>query len=204
MKKLKLKKHFIRIFLVIFIFFSLTIIFSDIAYAADIIFRFQIPIPGQPQIIEIDGDSLGLYIANLYKFAVGALAIISVVMIMIGGFQWLMSAGRSEHVTSAKDKIFNAIIGLVLALTSYLLLNTINPNLVKFQSLSIDVITPQTIKNMDPTGCCSYEVDSTKVCNVGITNFNCILNATNRKWIEGGTCSDEKICQAPLLTIPAD
>ena len=105
----------------------------------------QIPIPGLAQTITIDGDTIGTYISAVYKFFVGALAIIAVVMIMIGGFQWLMAAGSAEKVSQAKETIFGAIIGLVLALTSYLLLYTINPNLVQFKTLIVTYVTPNQL-----------------------------------------------------------
>jgi len=111
-------------------------------------FRLQIPIPGSQiftgQPITINSDLLGNYIAALYTFFVGALGIISVVVMMIGGFLWLTSGGAGERISKAKSTILNAIIGLILAITSYLLLYTLNPNLVNFQSLVLESIKPLT------------------------------------------------------------
>ena len=73
------------------------------------------------------------YIAGLYYFIISSIGVLAVVGIMIGGFQYLMAAGSPEKISSAKTSITSAIIGLIIALTSYLLFNTINPNLVKFE-----------------------------------------------------------------------
>ncbi len=112
-------------------------------------FSVQIPIPGSGiftgQKITISNDTLGQYIAALYQFFVGALAIVAVVMIMIGGFQWLMAAGSSERVSHAKETILGAVVGLILALTSYLLLYTINPNLVQMKTLNVGYVNPDVI-----------------------------------------------------------
>ncbi len=132
----------------IFIFSVIVFLsFSKMTFAADdgIKLKLQIPIPGLAQEITISGDTLGQYISAVYKFFVGALAIIAVVMIMIGGFQWLMAAGSSEKVSRAKETISGAIFGLILALTSYSLLYTINPNLVQFSSLTVEPITTESL-----------------------------------------------------------
>lgn len=128
----------ISIFLGIFCFFNV-----NSGYAYDIEFKPAIPIPGLPlqdgKII-INPGTLGEYIAALYKFFVGALAIVAVVIIMIAGFRWLFAGGSSERVGSAKEMISNSIVGLVIALTSYLLFNMLNPGLVNYQPLAVNAV----------------------------------------------------------------
>ena len=77
------------------------------------------------------------YIQSLYKFFVGIAGILAVVMIAIGGLIWLFSGGDSGKITKAKEIIVGAIVGLILVLTSYLILNTINPKLVSFAPLGV-------------------------------------------------------------------
>jgi hypothetical protein len=72
------------------------------------------------------------YIMSLYKFGLWTIGICAVIMIMIGGFTYITSAGNSSRTTEAKKIITDAIAGVFLALISYLLLYTINPDLVKF------------------------------------------------------------------------
>lgn len=50
-------------------------------------------------------------VVNLLSFVVGALAVI---MIMVGGFKYVTSGGDSGKVTSAKNTIMYAIIGIVI------------------------------------------------------------------------------------------
>ncbi|MBU4481959.1 hypothetical protein KKC16_00735, partial [Patescibacteria group bacterium] len=99
--------------------------------------RMQIAIPGVTSSCVKDGktyhyvsSNLPEYVKNFYNFAVGAIAIIAVIMIMIGGLQWIFAAGNPGAITTAKSNILSAISGLVLILFSYVLLYTINPNLV--------------------------------------------------------------------------
>jgi hypothetical protein len=52
-------------------------------------------------------------IVNILSFVVGAA---SVIMIIIGGFRYVISGGDSNGVTGAKNTIMYAIIGLVVVL----------------------------------------------------------------------------------------
>lgn len=70
------------------------------------------------------------YISAVYKFGIWAVGIAAMLMIMIGGYMYMMSAGNTASTGKAKSVITDAIIGLILALTSYLILYEINPNLL--------------------------------------------------------------------------
>lgn len=59
-------------------------------------------------------------IVNILLFIIGA---VSVIMIVIGGFKYVVSNGDSSQVKSAKDTIFYAIIGLVVAILAYAIVN---------------------------------------------------------------------------------
>lgn len=80
---------------------------------------------------------LGEYIAAVYRYAVVVIAIVAILAIISAGFMWTMSAGDSGTIEKAKSTIGNALIGLVLAVGSYTILYTINPNLVTFKSLKV-------------------------------------------------------------------
>src|SRR3989338_8098402 len=56
---------------------------------------------------------------------------------MIGGVLWIVAGGNATRVGEAKAWIGAALTGLVLALTSYLILNTVNPALVNFKTTNI-------------------------------------------------------------------
>jgi len=77
------------------------------------------------------------YISALYQYSVGIAAILAMVMIMVGGFLWLTSAGSPDRVGKAKEFITSAIMGLALALFSFVILYTINPRLVGLQGLEL-------------------------------------------------------------------
>lgn len=88
---------------------------------------------------EMDGDFY-TYVSLVYKFGIWAVGIAALLMITIGGFMYVTSAGNNSYMEKAKGVITDAIIGLILALTSYLLLYIINPDLVKITPL--EPVTP--------------------------------------------------------------
>ena len=79
------------------------------------------------------------YIRGIYNLFIGVVGLLAVVMIMLGGFKWLLAAGNAQKIAGAKTTIISAIMGLVLALGSYSILSWINPALteLKLQPASI-------------------------------------------------------------------
>lgn len=79
---------------------------------------------------EAQVNDIADYIGRVYRYGIPVAAILAVIAIMVGGLLWLTSAG-AERLASAKKWIGNAIIGLLLTLLSYTILQTINPDLVR-------------------------------------------------------------------------
>lgn len=59
-------------------------------------------------------------ITNVLLFVIGA---ISVIMLIIGGIRYVVSGGDSGAVTSAKNTILYAVVGIVVAILAYALVN---------------------------------------------------------------------------------
>ena|SRR3989338_8052054 len=79
--------------------------------------------PAQP-------NNLSAYLNLMIKIFIGICAVLSVVMIVMGGLEYMTSELISSK-ESGKEKIRNAVLGLILALGAYALLYTINPDLLK-------------------------------------------------------------------------
>jgi len=60
----------------------------------------------QPSFLEALGD----FASVIRTIAIAA----GVLMIIIGGFQWMVSAGDPSKIAEAKDKIYSAIFGLLI------------------------------------------------------------------------------------------
>ncbi len=70
-------------------------------------------------------------IKGLYGLAIGAGAVIAVIMIIVAGFKYMYEESISGK-SGAKEQIQNAFLGLFVILGSYILLRTINADLVNF------------------------------------------------------------------------
>ncbi len=86
------------------------------------------PIDGLTVIHDSDLEN---YISTVYKILIAAAAVLAIVMIFWGGVQY-MTTDAWQGKNDGKKRIQNAIIGLIMALASYAILNTVNPNLLNF------------------------------------------------------------------------
>lgn len=59
-------------------------------------------------------------LSNFMLFIVGAL---SVIMIIVGGLRYVISGGDNSNVTSAKNTILYAVVGLVVSMLAYAAIN---------------------------------------------------------------------------------
>ena len=76
---------------------------------------------GADQTADLFGSS-GVFktITNTLLFILGA---ISVIMIIIGGLRYVVSGGDSSAVNSAKNTILYAIVGVIVAILAYAIIN---------------------------------------------------------------------------------
>jgi hypothetical protein len=77
----------------------------------------------------------GSYSHWLFPIMLSAAGILAVLMIVIGGMEYIGAAatGNPQNIGNARQKIINAILGLLLAFGAWLILYTINPDLVKLE-----------------------------------------------------------------------
>lgn len=113
---------------------------SALAQTAAPPIKLQIPIPGLNGQFTTQVKDFGEYFLAFYIFFVGVIGILATVMAMYGGYKWITAGGNASRIAQAKESISGAVIGVVLALTSFLLLNTINPALVRVQVPNLEVI----------------------------------------------------------------
>ncbi|MBI2624727.1 MAG: hypothetical protein HYW70_00045 [Candidatus Nealsonbacteria bacterium] len=77
-----------------------------------------------------NGTSINELVAWLYYGIIAIAGLASFFIMVSGGFQYLTSAGNPSSMGEAKDKIMNAVLGLILIFASYIILKAINPDLV--------------------------------------------------------------------------
>jgi hypothetical protein len=148
------KKFFSKI-LMMFLFFSFSV--GVVTYADDPVY-----IDGQDEVVT-DGEynllaplpgmekapkNIGDYFNTIFNIAIGLCAVLAVVMIVIGGIQYMGSESIFGK-TEAKGQITRAILGLIIALGSFALLNTIDPNLLGGKGVSIKSVSGEIVPLYD-------------------------------------------------------
>ena len=66
------------------------------------------------------GDGIFKTVTNVLLFIIGAVAVI---MLIIGGIRYTVSGGDSGAVTSAKNTILYAVVGIIVAILAYAIVN---------------------------------------------------------------------------------
>ncbi|HVI68984.1 MAG TPA: pilin [Magnetospirillaceae bacterium] len=81
--------------------------------------------------------SIFVTITNIMLFIIGAIAVI---MLIIGGIRYVVSAGDQNAVTSAKNTILYAIIGIVVAFLAYAAVNFVSSQLTSGTSTTYQAV----------------------------------------------------------------
>lgn len=158
------------------------------------------------------------YIGNAYRYGVVIGSILAVMMIMIGGIMYMIGGLNQSLIGRGKEYIVGAVTGLILLLGSYVVLQTINPNLVHLQPIEVEVIKEAVILN---SNWCSevaksdFEIDPVKNGDKGTSgaqwettnscgeNFPVKLKDEGglKKAGEGQTCLSDKCVSADQACI---
>jgi len=72
------------------------------------------------------------YVRYIYNALIWLSGLIALIVLIIGGSEWFTSAGDIDRIRSAKDRISAAVLGIIILIGSYLILVSINPELVVF------------------------------------------------------------------------
>lgn len=70
-------------------------------------------------------DDLARLIVNISEIALALVGTVALLFLIVGGFQYITSAGNPDNVAKAKSTILYSIIGLILAILSYAIIKFI-------------------------------------------------------------------------------
>ena len=94
----------------------------------DIITKFGIPDVEQ---VNPDGnDDLKGNIVSILNAVIGVLSFVCVVVIIIGGVSYMTSSGDASKVKKAKDTILYGVIGLVICVLAFAIVNFVISNIL--------------------------------------------------------------------------
>ncbi len=92
-----------------------------------------VPLETIPGVIERGNTDLNQFFNGLFKFGIIIAGFLAVVMIAVGGIQY-MSTDAIHGKSEGRERITYALMGLLLILFSWILLNTVNPDILDFSN----------------------------------------------------------------------
>ena len=123
-------------------------------------------------------NSLIPTILNIIQVTIGVLALVAVIVIIFAGVQYTTSAGDTGKVKKAKDSILYGIIGLVIAILAFAIVNFVLSSLTK-----------------KPTTGGSSNNSTTNVKDKDDGGKAKVIDGENKEIIEENTETDEAIKQ---------
>jgi multidrug transporter EmrE-like cation transporter len=69
-------------------------------------------------------------VAQIINVALGLLGIVAVVIILVGGFEWMTAGGNEEKTGEARKRIIAGVVGLAIILSAYAIANFVVSSLM--------------------------------------------------------------------------
>ncbi|MDD5098433.1 MAG: pilin [Candidatus Pacebacteria bacterium] len=103
--------------------------------------------PAHALITTFSGDSATELIIYLFNIGITVGSFLAVIMLVLAGVDYMTSSGEEGKMDQVRKKIQNIVFGLVILFGSYMILNTINPQLtqVSLDKLPVSVVEPLVV-----------------------------------------------------------
>ncbi len=117
----------------------------------------------------VTGSSMGTdptnIVIDIIQTVLGFLGLLFVVLIIIAGFQWMTAGGNADTTTKARQRITNAVIGLVIVLAAYSITWFVITNIQRVTKRSPEILCDTTPDC--PSGFHCADVGSRRKCVAG-------------------------------------
>ena len=171
--------------IVLAILFFAVIGFAFAANAADsatTTFKFQAQWPASPMGTDIAKETnptVALGIKYIYEWGVGLGGLAVFIALIIAGFEYITSIGNPSKMQDAFNRIRDAVIGLVILLSSYAILSLIGINLnsikiTPFQENFSSQATTCKSAEKEPAPDCCKDKDGDQIKNCKDEYYTCI------------------------------
>jgi amino acid transporter len=82
---------------------------------------------------ETIATNLPQYVKYIFNFAIAIVGLTAFAVLVYAGLRYVTSTGHPEELKKSRKRILAAILGVLILLFSYLILTTINPQLIVFR-----------------------------------------------------------------------
>ncbi len=137
-------KKWLRTLLLFVVFIWSILSITPALATGDTTYKVNVGIPGTKfgpdQTVTVGPNTLGDLVRAFYKFSVPLAGVVAIVIILAAGLTRIVAGGDSSRVEFSGELMWAGIIGLGIVLISWVILNTINPDLVNPQPIAPEVV----------------------------------------------------------------
>jgi len=140
-----------------------------------------VPLVGIPYVEDINdqGAGLGGYANSLFYAAISIAAILAVLKIAFAGVKYMLTDIVTQKGQARKD-ITNALLGLLIVISTFLILDTINPSLTGLNVLSLEALGVEQRERVVTRG----PEDEAACLTASITDATCIQEMCDGEWVQ--------------------
>lgn len=144
-----------KIFKIFLLIFFLTFLLGSFSFAQRPLEIEYPPMGGVPITTK---TMLPEYIKYFFNFSIALAGFIAFVALVLGGFRFITSAGDPTKLSDARNQVLAGFLGLIILLSSVLILTTINPQLIILKAPGIRALqgvilySGECQKTLTPTG----------------------------------------------------
>lgn len=110
--------------------FAAALSFPALTLAADTLNANDLGVNAIESSIALGSGDIRQTIARIINVALGFLGIIAVVIVLLGGFKYMIAGGNEEKTTEARKLIVSGIIGLAIILSAWAITSFVISRLV--------------------------------------------------------------------------
>lgn len=72
-----------------------------------------------------------VFIKYIFEYSISFVLCFSILLLVFAGFKYIISLGNPAEIKNARERIESAILGIAIVLFAFLILNTVDPDLLK-------------------------------------------------------------------------
>ncbi len=133
------------------------------------------------------------YFNLIYHSILIATGIIAFLVLVLAGIMHLTSAGDPKKINEAKKRILAAFIGIIILLATYLILNTINPELTKISLPKLETPDIPAYSQGKTTKSPNILIRIKEIANDSVVAINKIDSLADRLTSAVSNCSCDKV-----------
>ncbi len=141
-------KKYLKILIILFLVF-----FSFSAFARQL----EVDYPGAE--FSTTATQLSVYIKYIYTFILSIIGIIAFLILIFGGLGYIASSGNPEKLTESKKKVISSFLGLLIIVSSYIILETIYPPFVGLKGIETSPTETKVKREKSPILLCKEEIE---------------------------------------------